>query len=105
MSLWEVEIQPTKLLMTEFCKNVFEKKMNKRDALRAAQETVKNFTGDPESLATKGINITSHGVDKDKKYKKTKQQTEETITQPASDNHPFAHPYYWAGFILLDALD
>ena len=105
MSLWEVNAYSTKLLMTEFCKNVFEKKMNKRDALRAAQETVKNFTGDPESLATKGINITSHGVDKDKKYKKTKQQTEETITQPASDNHPFAHPYYWAGFILLDALD
>ncbi len=98
MSLWEVNAYSTKLLMTEFCKNVFEKKMPKRDALRAAQEAVKNFTGDPQSLATKSIKIGVGGI--------TKEQKNNTPTkQTSGDNHPFAHPYYWAGFILLDALD
>ncbi len=98
MSLWEVNAYSTKLLMTEFCKNVFEKNMPKRDALRAAQETVKNFTGDPQSLATKSIKIGVGGI--------TKEQKNTTPTQQTSgDKHPFAHPYYWAGFILLDALD
>ena len=57
-SLWKISDESTKMLFTEFYKNLKEEKMNKAEALRQAQINLKE----------------------DKKY---------------------AHPFYWASFIML----
>lgn len=42
MSLWEVPDEATQLLMQNFYTNLWEKKLSKFEALRLAQETVRN---------------------------------------------------------------
>lgn len=41
MALWQVNDKATQILMTEFYRNYFERKMSKREAFREAQQTVK----------------------------------------------------------------
>gem|GEM_PF-854591 len=68
MSLWEVDIDATTLLMTQFYKNLAEGKgMSKHRALKQAQKFVRDYK-----------------IGAVRKYK---------------------DPYYWASFILLDAID
>ena len=90
MSLWKVDDVATELLMTRFFTNLAEGK-SKHVALLEAQKYVREYETDcPESA--------------EDPYFKLAQDRQET---PVSGErcHPYASPYYWAAFILLDGLE
>lgn len=75
MSLWKVDDEATRLLMTKFYESFLSGK-TKYEALKEAQNYLRNYEGQTK-MATSG---------------------NETI-------RPFQDPRYWAAFILLDALN
>ncbi len=91
VSLWEVDDRATSLLMTRFYQNWLGKRpgldrpLSKADALREAKAWLSHLSGpevdrELESITRGGLKSRSR--------------------RPAED-HPFAHPHDWAGFILL----
>ena len=61
-SLWKVDDNATKVLMVEFYKNLWQKKMSKAEALRQAQiSMIKNY--DPKSQKLRGLGDKSVKVD------------------------------------------
>lgn len=107
MALWKVSDDATRLLMTSFYRYM-NQGMSKRQAFRAAQQEVRNYTsGDVSSDDDRAMS------GKEKKLNKGKMTDPQP--KPASSDkkpsanhsneevtHPYASPYYWAGFILLD---
>lgn len=68
MSLWKVDDNATRLLMTRFYDLMLSGNTDRLDALMQAQQYVRDYTD-------------------------------------ADNNKPYAHPRFWAAFILLDALN
>ena len=99
MSLWQVSDDATRLLMTSFYRNLSQG-MSKREAFRSAQQEVRNYTTDGASSESRGMS------GKEKMLNKGKMgggnQPSEVSRQKAEVSKPYASPYYWAGFILLD---
>ena len=100
MSLWQVSDDATRLLMTSFYRNLSQG-MSKREAFRSAQQEVRNYN------TTDGTSSESRGMSgKEKKLNKGKMgggnQPSDVSQQKAEVSKPYASPYYWAGFILLD---
>lgn len=102
MSLWEVHDFATQLLMGRFYGNLFVKKMSKQDALKAAQEYVKNYEMDEAEWAS-----VKRGGDGGllNQTQKGKMAPPHDPTVPKKMIKPMRDPYYWAGFILLDGLN
>ncbi|MBO7455643.1 MAG: CHAT domain-containing protein [Paludibacteraceae bacterium] len=95
MSLWPVNDEATEKMMKAFYLHLNEG-MTPREALRAAQYDLRGFKpepieeGDTEEVQGRKLNFLRQSqVRAAKKAKK----------------FPFAHPRYWAAFILLDATD
>jgi tetratricopeptide (TPR) repeat protein len=89
LSLWEVNDRATSLLMTRFYQNwlgkrpgLVDKPMPKAEALREAKQWLKELTDDKVKAALASRGVQARGG------------------QP-NEAHPYAHPYYWAGFILV----
>ena len=99
MSLWQVSDDATRLLMTSFYRNLSQG-MSKREAFRNAQQEVKNYTTGDTSSESRGMS------GKEKMLNKGKMgggnQPSDVSHQKSDVSHPYASPYYWAGFILLD---
>jgi CHAT domain-containing protein len=75
-SLWKVDDSATQILMTEFYRNLWEKKLNKLEALRQAQlAMLKRYS--PGERRLRGAEMVDEG-------------------QPPAGNSP----YYWAAFVL-----
>ena len=91
LSLWEVDDRATSLLMTRFYQNWLgkraglDKPMSKAEALRESRAWLRGLTGDEIEVELKQI---ARGEPRAKQGK------------PVSA-HPFAHPHYWAAFILM----
>lgn len=84
LSLWKVDDTATQILMNRFYANLMSG-MNKKDALTAAQQFLKNYTVPrPQYYDDNPID----GM-----------ETEQWI------DHPYSAPDFWAAFILLDAID
>ena len=97
MSLWKVGDLPTAFLMERFYHNLIRARMNRDDALREAQQYVRRLT-----IAELRARIMKSEVSE---YLAASDPTaravlEHDLAQP-DDQHPFEHPYYWGGFILL----
>ena len=90
MSLWKVDDTATRLLMSRFFENIAEG-MSKHDALKDAQKYVRNY--ELESPET-GDNTLFELV-----------QTHIDVEKDDQRYRPFADPYYWAAFILLDGIN
>lgn len=89
MSLWNVDDEATRLLMTRFYANLVTGK-NKFEALREAQQYVRNYEIEREVTSSNDILFFLPNQNKkNKEIKKVK---------------PYQDPRYWAAFILLDAI-
>ena len=99
MTLWKVNDDATQLLMNFFYRH-YSRGMSKRQAFRLAQQEVRNYTG--ESSADGENRSTLHEKYKQKGKGVGKSQPSEVSGQKSGVSHPYASPYYWAGFILLD---
>ncbi len=86
-SLWKVSDRATQMLMTKFYEHFLSGK-SKLESLRLAQKHVREYeepspTGTEASADTRGT---------------------DSADGTAVPRRPFAHPKFWAAFILLDAL-
>jgi CHAT domain-containing protein/tetratricopeptide (TPR) repeat protein len=78
-SLWSVDDSATRVLMTEFYRNLWEKKLPKLEALRQAQlRMLREY--DPNQMK-----LISRGLD---------------VADGASVAHKRGSPYFWAAFVL-----
>ena len=96
MSLWKVDDEATRLLMTQFYKNLTSG-MSKYESLKQAQKYVREYEVEVEVKSDARPSVSAHAKEqaqqnasREKTYKKAKK---------------YQDPYYWAAFILLDALD
>lgn len=95
MSLWKVDDNATQLLMTQFYKNLLAGK-NKFESLREAQKYVRDYEVEIETTPDKRWQ--SEARQKEKQSKKPMPKEFKKIKK-------YKDPFYWAAFILLDAID
>lgn len=95
MSLWKVDDDATRLLMTEFYKNMLSGK-SKYESLKDAQRYVREYTVTIEDNYDNRPAISAMAREEARKREKEGKKYK-TIQK-------YRDPYYWAGFILLDAL-
>jgi CHAT domain-containing protein/serine/threonine protein kinase len=91
LSLWEVDDRATLLLMTRFYQNWLGKRpglshpLSKAEALHKAKAWLRGLTG---AAAMRELDAITRGEPRNR-------------SRPPSATHPFAHPHYWAAFILM----
>ena len=95
MSLWPVNDEATEKMMKHFYQHLNEG-LTPREALRSAQYDLRGFKPAP-------IEENDTEEDKARKLKFLRQSQVKAAKQ--AKKYPFAHPRYWAAFILLDATD
>jgi tetratricopeptide (TPR) repeat protein len=105
LSLWKVDDSATALLMQRFYANLLGKRdglkgpMTKAAALREAKEWLRNLS---RTEALKVAAQVSQGVERGKG--RPRQKLLPPVPEPApaaKDDRPYAHPYYWAAFVLI----
>lgn len=92
MTLWKVNDRATQLFMTAFFRH-YSRGENKRDAFCHAQQEVRNYTETDE------VKDGDRGLQQQNLQNRKKPSGR---TAAVVKEHPYASPYYWAGFILLD---
>ena len=95
MSLWKVDDNATQLLMTQFYKNLLAGK-SKFESLREAQKYIRDYEVEIETTPDKRWQ--SEARQKEKQSKKPMPKEFKKIKK-------YKDPFYWAAFILLDAID
>ena len=106
MAIWPVDDKATQLLMISFYRNL-NQGMSKRQAFRIAQQEVRNYTADGTSSGSRSAlheKYKSKGKMTGQAPQPPKGGVESSVVskQGGEVSHPYASPYYWAGFILLD---
>lgn len=108
MTLWQVNDRATNLFMTSFFRH-YSQGMSKREAFRAAQQEVRSYTGEVLSSESKALMSGKERMQSKSNLVSTQQAASDgsekpsaESAQPTKDEHPYASPYYWAGFVLLD---
>jgi tetratricopeptide (TPR) repeat protein len=105
LSLWKVDDAATALLMQRFYANLLGKRdglrapMPKAAALREAKEWLRGLS---RAEALRVAAQVSQGVERGKG--RPRQKLLPPLPEPvpaAKDDHPYAHPYYWAAFVLI----
>jgi len=97
LSLWKVQDKATALLMTRFYENLLGKRtglakpLPKAEALREAKHWLRTLPQDEVDRLAAG----SAGVERRARTRDLRQPVQ------SSSLHPYADPYYWAGFILI----
>lgn len=104
LSLWKVDDTATALLMSRFYENLLGKRaglakpMGKAAALDEAKRWLRNLAADEALTLTAKM---SNGVARGTRGKDVKLTVKADAKEPAMDSKPFAHPKYWAAFILI----
>jgi CHAT domain-containing protein len=105
LSLWKVDDTATALLMTRFYQNLLGKRerlespLPKAEALREAKAWLRGLSrAEVEELAASLAKGVVRGTQEPKKDSPAPPLSQPRV--PAGE-HPFAHPYYWAAFILI----
>ncbi|MFO0969370.1 MAG: tetratricopeptide repeat protein [Gemmataceae bacterium] len=104
LSLWKVDDTATALLMDRFYQNI----LGKRDGLKApmgkaaALAEAKNWLGAlSRSEALKRTADLLDGVPRGKHATGPLLLAPKTPRTPTAEDRPYAHPYYWAAFVLI----
>ncbi|HJT34339.1 MAG TPA: CHAT domain-containing protein [Pirellulales bacterium] len=105
LSLWKVDDTATALLMDRFYQNLLGKRaglsqpLPKADALAEAKRWLRNLSLDDATKLTADLTNSVARGKNEKALKLTVPSTDANTAAP--DDHPFAHPRYWAAFILI----
>jgi tetratricopeptide (TPR) repeat protein len=109
LSLWKVDDAATALLMQRFYANLLGKRdglkgpLPKAAALREAKEWLRNLS---RAKALKVAAQVSQGVQRGKGRPKLELLPAVPEVAPAAkEDRPYAHPYYWAAFVLIGDAD
>jgi CHAT domain-containing protein len=96
VSLWEVDDTATALLMDRFYANLVTRKLARGSALSEAKTWLRNLSG---AEAEQRIATLTNSVVRSVEPALPKLPTVKLPATP--DDRPFAHPSYWAAFILI----
>ena len=96
MSLWKVDDEATRLLMTQFYKNLTSG-MSKYESLKQAQKYVREYEVEVEVKSDVRPSVSAHA----KEQAQQNASKEKTLKKVRK----YEDPYYWAAFILLDAIN
>lgn len=88
-SLWKVDDEATQVLMTEFYRNLWEKKLSKLEALRQAQ--LKMLTGYDPRQGKLRAGMTQRPID---------EKAIEEARAALKPGETLVPPFYWAAFVL-----
>jgi len=94
-TLWPIADESTAQLMQSLYRNRQQKHMNKAESLRQAQLALLNGSG------LQSVAITDATDRGGKLITPKAQQTEQSPAFAEKADAPFAHPYFWAPFILM----
>ncbi len=102
LSLWPVDDASTALLMTRFYENLLGGRkgttpMSKAQALAEAKAWLRGLTAAEADEVSGGL---IRGLDTDTARGRVRSRPAKQPRTPAPV-HPYAHPYYWAPFILI----
>jgi CHAT domain-containing protein len=104
LSLWQVDDTATALLMDRFYRNLLGKRedgakpLGKAAALREAKEWLRNV---PASEALQRLGEITKGVVRGEHPAREEMRRVPKPKDAVGDYKPYAHPRYWAAFILL----
>jgi hypothetical protein len=104
LTLWQVDDTATALLMDRFYRNLLGKRedgakpLGKAVALREAKEWLRNV---PASEALRRLGEITKGVVRGERPAREEMRAVPKPKDAAGDYKPYAHPRYWAAFILL----
>lgn len=93
-TLWSVNDLSTSLFMVRFYHNLIAKKMSSALALKKAQKWLREATW-------KRISQFSAGFPEMSQHIGTRDAQFEHLQINVDKDHPFANPYYWAGFVFV----
>jgi tetratricopeptide (TPR) repeat protein len=105
LSLWKVDDTATALLMQRFYANLLGRRlglsqpMPKAEALAESKRWLRGLGRDEVARLAASL---SGGEARSKGAEKRKEAAPAfTVTAGSGDDHPYAHPYYWAAFVLV----
>jgi CHAT domain-containing protein len=104
LSLWRVDDKATSLLMARFYQNLLAKRpglskpLPKAEALHEAKEWLRNLTQDEVGDELAALD---RGPERPLVNPSGPANAAATTTSKAAGVRPYAHPYYWAAFILI----
>jgi CHAT domain-containing protein len=104
LSLWPVDDTATALLMDRFYRNLLGKRtdggkpMAKAEALREAKQWLRTV---PATVALERLGVLTEGVVRGERPAREEMQVVPRPKDAAKDYRPYAHPRYWAAFILI----
>lgn len=98
MSLWKVDDNATKLLMTKFYEHFLSGK-SKQESLQLAQKFVREYEIEIESDSSDDLTASQRR----KARREVADENEDNAPQ-LTRVRPYSNPRFWAAFILLDAI-
>jgi CHAT domain-containing protein len=105
LSLWKVDDKATVLLMERFYQNLLGKReglskpMGKAEALAEAKAWLRNLSREEAVRRTAQL---TKGVERSKGRKELPPLPALPAPLPSAvEDRPYAHPYYWAAFVLI----
>jgi CHAT domain-containing protein/tetratricopeptide (TPR) repeat protein len=104
LTLWQVDDTATALLMDRFYRNLLGKRadgaraMPKAEALREAKQWLRNLTA---AEALDRLGTLTQGVVRGERPAREAMRGLPRPKDSAKDYRPYAHPRYWAAFILI----
>lgn len=93
MSLWKVDDEATRLLMTHFYQNLLSGQ-SKFESLREAQQFVRDYEVEVKDDSDSGSLEARMG----------RRENKDAASKKTHKVKPYKNPFYWAAFILLDAI-